>query len=101
MRKDQLAFLLARSEDGDVALSRKRLERPGHGARFGPRSAAARTAKRKSELGVCADAHTVGNTPRQGARVGDEQPAGADCRILVGIGFELVAEDSRRLVLDA
>ena len=96
----QLALLLSGPEDGNVALSRNRPECPSYGARFAARRAAACTAERECELGACADAHTVGNAARQGAAVGDEQAPRAGCCIPVRIGFQLVAEDRRSLILD-
>jgi hypothetical protein len=100
VREHQLALLLARPEDGDVALASNRPERSGRRARFGARSAAARTAKYQGELAVRTDAHAVRNAVAQGARIGYAQLASARCRILVRIGFEFVAEDGRGLVFD-
>ena len=96
----QLALLLSGPEDGNVALPRDRPERPGYCARFAARRPAACAAERECELGACADAHTVGNAARQGAAIGDEQPPCAGCCIFVRIGFQLVAEDRRSLILD-
>jgi len=101
MCEDQFALLLAGSEDGDVALSGKRFERPRHGARFAARSATARASKRQGEVSVRTDAHAAGNAARQCASIRDEQPPGTGRCVFVRIRFQLVAEDRRRLVFDA
>jgi hypothetical protein len=97
----QLALLRARPEDRHIPLACDRPERSGHRAGFGARRAATRAEKRQREFGISPDAHVARDTAQQGARIGDAQPARARGGIVVGIGFELMAENRRGVVFDA